>query len=101
METQNKLTLAVSGTGSAGMETCVVNLIERGDRMLVCKNGVFGGQCAEYCGAGHPAMSAEVRVVDPEDYQAWVERQKRLVEEGQRLAQVQRRGIEAEASATP
>src|SRR5262249_19418181 len=32
----------VSGTGSAGMETCVVNLIEPGDRMVVCINGVFG-----------------------------------------------------------
>jgi alanine-glyoxylate transaminase/serine-glyoxylate transaminase/serine-pyruvate transaminase len=40
--TQNQMTLAVSGTGSAGMETCVVNLIEPGDSMLVCINGVFG-----------------------------------------------------------
>jgi len=41
-QTGNKLTLAVSGTGSAGMETCVVNLIEPGDKMLVCIAGVFG-----------------------------------------------------------
>lgn len=41
-QTQNALTFAVSGTGSAGMETCVVNLIEPGDRMVVCVNGVFG-----------------------------------------------------------
>ena len=41
-QTKNDLTLAVSGTGSAGMETCVVNLIEPGDKMLVCVNGVFG-----------------------------------------------------------
>jgi len=40
--TKNRLTLAVSGTGSAGMETCVVNLLEPGDKMLVCVNGVFG-----------------------------------------------------------
>ena len=40
--TENDLTLAVSGTGSAGMETCIVNLIEPGDKMLVCINGVFG-----------------------------------------------------------
>lgn len=40
--TQNHLTFPVSATGSAGMETCVVNLIEPGDRMLVCVNGVFG-----------------------------------------------------------
>jgi len=41
-QTRNALTLAVSGTGSAGMETCVVNLIEPGDKMLVCVGGVFG-----------------------------------------------------------
>jgi alanine-glyoxylate transaminase/serine-glyoxylate transaminase/serine-pyruvate transaminase len=41
-QTRNQLTLAVSGTGSAGMETCVVNLIEPGDAMLVCIAGVFG-----------------------------------------------------------
>ena len=41
-QTQNKLTLPISGTGSAGMEACVVNLIEPGDVMLVCVNGVFG-----------------------------------------------------------
>jgi alanine-glyoxylate transaminase/serine-glyoxylate transaminase/serine-pyruvate transaminase len=46
-QTQNELTLAVSGTGSAGMETCVVNLIEPADRMLVCVNGVFGGRMAD------------------------------------------------------
>jgi alanine-glyoxylate transaminase/serine-glyoxylate transaminase/serine-pyruvate transaminase len=40
--TKNRLTFAVSGTGSAGMETCVVNLIEPGDRIVVCVNGVFG-----------------------------------------------------------
>ncbi len=40
--TPNRLTFPVSGTGSAGMETCVVNLIEPGDRMVVCVNGLFG-----------------------------------------------------------
>jgi alanine-glyoxylate transaminase / serine-glyoxylate transaminase / serine-pyruvate transaminase len=45
--TQNQLTIAVSGTGSAGMEACVVNLIEPGDRMVVCVNGVFGGRMAD------------------------------------------------------
>lgn len=48
--TANELTLAVSGTGSAGMETCVVNLIEPGDRMVVCVNGVFGGRMADVAG---------------------------------------------------
>jgi alanine-glyoxylate transaminase/serine-glyoxylate transaminase/serine-pyruvate transaminase len=41
-QTKNALTFPVSGTGSAGMETTVVNLIEPGDRMVVCVNGVFG-----------------------------------------------------------
>lgn len=43
-QTENRLTLAVSGTGSAGMEACVANLIEPGDEMIVCVNGVFGGR---------------------------------------------------------
>ena len=42
--TENDLTLAVSGTGSAGMEACVVNLIEPGDEVIACVNGVFGGR---------------------------------------------------------
>jgi alanine-glyoxylate transaminase/serine-glyoxylate transaminase/serine-pyruvate transaminase len=46
-QTKNELTLAVSGTGSAGMEACVVNLVEPGDRMVVCVNGVFGGRMAD------------------------------------------------------
>jgi alanine-glyoxylate transaminase/serine-glyoxylate transaminase/serine-pyruvate transaminase len=41
-ETENEMTLAVSGTGSAGMEAAVVNLIEPGDAAIVCVNGVFG-----------------------------------------------------------
>lgn len=45
--TNNQLTLAVSGTGSSGMETAVVNLIEPGDRMLVGVNGVFGGRMVD------------------------------------------------------
>jgi alanine-glyoxylate transaminase/serine-glyoxylate transaminase/serine-pyruvate transaminase len=40
--TRNEMTMAISGTGSAGMEACVVNLIEPGDEMIVCVNGVFG-----------------------------------------------------------
>lgn len=42
--TNNELTMAVSGTGSAGMEACVVNLLEPGDEAAVCVNGVFGGR---------------------------------------------------------
>ncbi len=42
LHTENQLTLPISGTGSAGMETCFVNLIEKGDSVLVLINGVFG-----------------------------------------------------------
>ena len=45
--TKNKMTFAVSGTGSAGMEAAVVNLIEPGDSMIVCVNGVFGGRMVD------------------------------------------------------
>jgi alanine-glyoxylate transaminase/serine-glyoxylate transaminase/serine-pyruvate transaminase len=45
--TTNPMTFAVSGTGSAGMEAAVVNLVEPGDRMVVCVSGVFGGRMAE------------------------------------------------------
>jgi alanine-glyoxylate transaminase/serine-glyoxylate transaminase/serine-pyruvate transaminase len=41
-QTQNALTIPVSGTGSSGMETCFVNLVEPGDEVVVCVNGVFG-----------------------------------------------------------
>jgi alanine-glyoxylate transaminase / serine-glyoxylate transaminase / serine-pyruvate transaminase len=45
--TKNPMTFAVSGTGSAGMEATVVNLIEPGDSMLVCVNGVFGARMVD------------------------------------------------------
>src|SRR5262245_55728272 len=45
--TQNRLTLAVPGTGSAGMEACVANLIEPGDEAIVCVAGAFGARMAE------------------------------------------------------
>jgi alanine-glyoxylate transaminase/serine-glyoxylate transaminase/serine-pyruvate transaminase len=50
LATQNEMTLAVSGTGSAGMEAAVVNLVEPGDSMLVCVSGVFGGRMADVAG---------------------------------------------------
>ena len=43
-QTENALTFPVSGTGMAGMETVLVNLIEPGDEVIVCINGVFGGR---------------------------------------------------------
>lgn len=52
--TQNPLSFPVSGTGMAGMETVLVNLIEPGDEVIVMINGVFGGRMKdnmERCGA--------------------------------------------------
>ena len=52
--TSNELTMPVSAPGSAGMETCFVNLVEPGDKVVVCQNGVFGGRMkenVERCGA--------------------------------------------------
>ncbi|MBV1878870.1 MAG: alanine--glyoxylate aminotransferase family protein [Pseudomonadales bacterium] len=46
-KTGNELTIPVSAPGSAGMETCFVNLVEPGDKVIVCENGVFGGRMAE------------------------------------------------------
>ncbi len=43
-QTKNQLTFPVSGTGMAGMEAVIVNLIEPGDEAIVCVNGVFGGR---------------------------------------------------------
>ncbi len=72
-QTSNQLTLPVSAPGSAGMETVFVNLLEPGDRVVVCQNGVFGGRMkenVERCGAeaimvnddwGRPVDVDEVR----------------------------------------
>src|SRR5213595_874100 len=52
--TKNEMTFPVSGTGSAGMEFCFVNLIEPGDEVIIGVNGVFGARMvdvAERCGA--------------------------------------------------
>ena len=45
--TQNRLTFAVPATGMAGMETCLVNLLEPGDKVVACNKGFFGGRIAE------------------------------------------------------
>ncbi|MCB1647602.1 MAG: alanine--glyoxylate aminotransferase family protein [Pseudomonadales bacterium] len=46
-QTKNQLTIPVSAPGSAGMETCFVNLVEPGDKVIVLQNGVFGGRQAD------------------------------------------------------
>ena len=44
---QNQVTFPVSATGMAGMEACFVNLVEPGDRVVVCVNGFFGQRMVE------------------------------------------------------
>ncbi|MHB1557051.1 MAG: pyridoxal-phosphate-dependent aminotransferase family protein [Isosphaeraceae bacterium] len=77
-QTTNRMTLAVSGTGSAGMETVIVNLIEPGDRMLVCVNGVFGSRMqdvAERAGAEVTVIERPYgQVFDPDEVKAAIHR---------------------------
>ncbi len=61
-ETENALTMPVSGPGTAGMEACVANLVEPGTVALVCRNGVFGGRLVEL---GERAGGTAVVVDDP------------------------------------
>ncbi len=72
--TRNELTLPMSGTGSAGMETVFANLLEPGDRALVGVNGVFGTRMAEVarrCGAEVIEVAGEWgRALAPEDFRA-------------------------------
>jgi alanine-glyoxylate transaminase/serine-glyoxylate transaminase/serine-pyruvate transaminase len=61
-QTKNRLALPMSGTGSAGMETCFVNLVEPGDVVLIGVNGVFGTRMvdvAQRCGAQVDIVEAE------------------------------------------
>lgn len=46
-KTESPLTMPISAPGSAGMEACFVNLVEPGDKVIVCQNGVFGGRMKE------------------------------------------------------
>ncbi len=72
-ETSNRVTFSISGTGGAGMEACLSNLIEDGEEVLVCTNGFFGNRAAEIaerCGGqvtkvesewGHPVDMDKIR----------------------------------------
>jgi alanine-glyoxylate transaminase / serine-glyoxylate transaminase / serine-pyruvate transaminase len=50
MQTRNRMTIPISGTGSAGMETSFVNLIEKDDPVLILINGVFGKRMEDVAG---------------------------------------------------
>ena len=60
-QTKNALTMPISAPGSAGMEACVVNLVEPGETVIICQNGVFGGRMkenVERCGGVAVVVSA-------------------------------------------
>ena len=69
--TSNFMTVPISSTGTGAMETACVNIIERGDVMVVCRNGYFGirlADIAERCGAEvHYVDSPWGKPVDPDD----------------------------------
>src|SRR6516164_2840921 len=76
--TKNALTFPVSGTGMAGMECIASNLIEHGDEVIVCVNGVFGGRMKdvmERCGATvHPIDAPWGEVIGPDQIAAALDR---------------------------
>lgn len=73
-QTTNPMTMAVSATGSAGMESTVVNLIEPGDSMIVCVNGVFGERMVDVAGRAGAKVTRVDRpwgeVFSPDDLKA-------------------------------
>ncbi len=74
MLTKNHLTFVVSAPGSAGMETCLVNLLEPDDEVIICINGVFGGRMKEIatrCGAKVHTVTAEWgNIIEPAELKA-------------------------------
>jgi len=70
-ETNNQLTLPISATGSAGMEAALVNILEPGDKAVICVNGVFGTRMADVasrCGAQVIEVEADWgSPIDPDD----------------------------------
>jgi len=67
-QTNNRLTLPMSGTGSAGMETVLVNLIEPGDKVVTCVKGVFGQRMRDIAGrCGAEVINVEVPFGKPID----------------------------------
>jgi alanine-glyoxylate transaminase/serine-glyoxylate transaminase/serine-pyruvate transaminase len=73
-QTQNRLTLPVSGTGSAGMEAAFCNVIEPGDNALICVSGLFGERMCDVaacCGAEVARVDVEWgRIIEPDQVEA-------------------------------
>jgi alanine-glyoxylate transaminase / serine-glyoxylate transaminase / serine-pyruvate transaminase len=72
--TANEITFPVSGTGSAGMETALMNLLEEGDEVVIGVNGVFGERMADAAGRlgarVHRVETPWGRVIEPERIEA-------------------------------
>lgn len=79
-QTNNELSLPMSGTGSAGMETVMVNLIEPGDKVVVCVHGVFGQRLRDIAGrCGAEVISVEApwgMYIEPEQVKEALEKAK-------------------------
>jgi alanine-glyoxylate transaminase/serine-glyoxylate transaminase/serine-pyruvate transaminase len=73
-ETENRVTIPISATGSAGMEAALVNVIEPGDDVVVCINGVFGERMRDIVErAGGKAVMVEAKwgeAIDPAKIEA-------------------------------
>lgn len=72
--TENGMTMAISGTGTCGMEAAIYNVVEPGDTVVVCQNGFFGVRMADMarrCGAEVILVEAEWgRIIEPEQVEA-------------------------------
>ncbi len=81
-QTENEFTIALSGTGSAGMEACLVNLLEPGDKAIVCVNGLFGERMVEIvkrCQAEPLIIESEWgTIVKPEQVKEILKRTKKV-----------------------
>lgn len=77
-QTENALTIPVSGTGSASMESAVANMVEPDDSVLVCANGYFGGRLVDmaerYGGQVHCITRPWGEVFSPEEVKAAIEK---------------------------
>ncbi len=77
-QTENQLTVPISGTGSAGMEAMVCNLVEPGDPVLVCINGYFGMRIADmaerYGAEVHTIERTWGEVFTPQDIETALEK---------------------------
>ena len=72
--TENDMTMAISGTGTAGMEAAIYNVVEPGDTVVVCRNGYFGmrmSEMVERCGATVvPVEAPWGTIIEPESVEA-------------------------------